>query len=228
MASAMSPNDPGFVLKETLLANLRNARWHPGQKLPTEREMSMLYNVGRSTVRRALGEMKQLGVITQTVGSGTYVAKDAVEKLPKPVISDIGISPAELMQARLMFEPVLIDLAIRNGTTADFAEMESCCRSADAAETLEQFEYWDGEFHHRLAQATHNGFIVTVSTLMSKVRDHGEWGLLKKKSATPERRVEYLREHWAVVAALRNRDSETAKQALVKHLRNVRRNMFEY
>ncbi|HVB66728.1 MAG TPA: FCD domain-containing protein [Acetobacteraceae bacterium] len=220
--------DPAFALKQALLANLRDAHWHAGEKLPTERQMCTLYNVGRSTVRRVLGEMAALGLVTRTVGSGTYVARDIADTLPHAALPEVGISPAELMEARLIFEPGLVDLAIRNGTAADFAALEKCCRNADVARTLEQFEYWDDAFHRALATATHNGFVGSVFALISKVRDDGEWGLLKQRSAMPERRVEYQREHWAILAALRQRDAGLARAALVDHLVHVRRNMFGY
>jgi DNA-binding FadR family transcriptional regulator len=221
----MTSSDPRYDVKERLLAGLRDSQWQPGQRLPTERQMCAQYNVGRAAVRRALGELKQLGLITQTVGSGTYVAKDAAEKLMSA--TPAAISPAQLMEARLVFEPGLVDLIVRNATADDFAVLEACCRNADAAATLTQFEHWDGAFHQGLAHATHNGFVNTVFALITKVRNNGEWGLLKKKSATPERRVIYQREHWSLLAALRNRDADTARTALISHLINVRYNMFD-
>ncbi|MDB5989849.1 MAG: GntR family transcriptional regulator [Herbaspirillum sp.] len=223
-----SSNDPAFTLKETLIGNLRNAHWRPGEKLPTERQMSLSHGVGRSTVRRVLQQMKDLGLITQTVGSGTYVAQDIAEKLPQPAAREIGISPAQLMEARLIFEPGLIELVVRNGTASDFDDMEECCRQAEAAETLEQFEHWDGAFHQTIANATHNNFVISVFDLINDVRERGEWGLLKKNSVTPERRDTYQKEHRALLAALRNRDAETAREAVLSHLINVRRNLFNY
>jgi DNA-binding FadR family transcriptional regulator len=223
-----APTDPAYLLKEALLANLRNDYWRPGEKLPTERQMSETHGVGRSTVRRVLGQMKELGLITQMVGSGTYVSQDVSQKLPQPNVRDAGISPAELMEARLIFEPGLIELVVRNGTSSDFDDIEECCRRAEAADTLEQFEYWDGAFHERVAGATHNNFVISVFTLINKVRERGEWGLLKKKSVTPERRDAYQKEHRALLAALRNRDAETARESILSHLINVRRNLFDY
>jgi DNA-binding FadR family transcriptional regulator len=219
-------HDPAVALKQTLLANLREARWQPGERLPTERTMCALYQVGRSTVRRVLGEMKAMGLITQTVGRGTFVAAQAPEQVSLAAPGDVGISPAELMEARLIFEPGLIELAVRNGTAADFAELETCCRNGEAAQALAQFEHWDDAFHRSLAATTHNGFVVSVFALISRVRDAGEWGLLKQRSALPEQWVEYRREHRAVLNALRQRDAEQAREALVQHLRHVRRNMF--
>jgi DNA-binding FadR family transcriptional regulator len=228
MSTAPVSHDPVFNLKETLLTNLRNGRWRPGEKLPTERKMSEFYAVGRSTVRRALGQLKALGLITQIVGSGTYVTRDMAEKLPKPFSPTVCISPTELMEARFILEPGLIDLAVRNGTAADFSELETCCRNAEEAETVEQFEHWDGEFHQAVADATHNKFVISVFEMISTVRERGEWGLLKLKNLTPERRVVFQREHRALLEALQNRDTETATRSMLSHLTNVRRNLFEY
>ncbi|WP_408341486.1 FadR/GntR family transcriptional regulator [Paraburkholderia sp. RL17-337-BIB-A] len=221
-------SDPVYTLKEALLSNLRDGRWHPGERLPTERQMSETYAVGRSTVRRALAQMKDMGLITQTVGSGTYVAEDIEQKIPKAAEPQTVVSPAELMDARLIFEPGLIDLVVRNGTPADFAAMEACCVSAEQSKTLEEFERWDAEFHHKIAEAAHNNFMVSVFNLILKVREHGEWGLLKKRSLTPERRLAYQREHRQLLAALKERDAASARDFMVTHLVNVRRNLFDF
>jgi len=221
--------DPVYILKETLLANLRNGQWRAGERIPAERHLSESYGVGRSTVRRVLGQLKDMGLIEQAVGSGTFVTSDFADKLP-PAQEDesVNVSPAELMEARLIFEPVLIDLVVRNGTAADFAAMEECCQHGEQAATLEQFEYWDGAFHQRLAAATHNNFVSGVFDLINKVRECGEWGVLKKKSVTPERRRAYQQEHRALVNALKQRDADAAKQVMLEHLTNVRRNLFGY
>jgi DNA-binding FadR family transcriptional regulator len=222
--------DPVFMLKETMLANLRSGQWRAGERLPPERQLSESYGIGRSAVRRVLQQMKELGLIEQTVGSGTFVANDFEDKLPEPRQSNAvnNISPAELMEARMLFEPVLIDMVVRNGTAADFADMEECCKQAEQAATLEQFEYWDGAFHQRVANATHNGFVISVFDLMNKVRECAEWGVLKKKSVTPERRRAYQQEHRALVNVLKLRDADAAKQAMNGHLTHVRRNLFGY
>lgn len=221
--------DPVYMLKEAMLSNLRNGQWGAGERIPAERRLSESYGVGRATVRRVLGQLKDMGLIEQAVGSGTFIARDFADKLPAPRASDtVNISPSELMEARLIFEPVLIDLVVRNGTASDFAAMEECCRHGEQAATLEQFEYWDGAFHQCLAAATHNNFVISVFDLINKVRECGEWGMLKKKSVTPERRSAYQTEHRALVNALKLRDAEAAKRVMLAHLSNVRRNLFDY
>jgi len=222
-----------FQLRELLLADLRNGRWRPGERLPAERQMMESFKVGRSTVRRALTQMKDMGLINQIVGSGTYVAADAPERLlaqTAPVsgfLPSQATSPAELMEARMAFEPALVELVICNANSADFDAMELCLRNAENAPGFEQFEYWDGALHRALAVATHNTFVLTVFNLMNEVRERAEWGQLKKKSLTPERRKAYEREHRALVSALRERDAALARKAIVEHLAHVRHNLFQ-
>lgn len=224
--------DTAFQLREMLLADLRNGRWRPGERLPAERQMMEAFKVGRSTVRRALTQMKGMGLITQSVGSGTYVAPDALMRLPQPALAarpapGAGTSPAELMEARIAFEPALVDMVIRNANGADFATMDHCLRNAENASGFEQFEHWDGALHRSLAEATHNSIVLTVFNLMSEERELAEWGQLKRQSLTPERRLAYQNEHRALVEALRQRDAGLARKAIQAHLAHVQRNLFD-
>jgi DNA-binding FadR family transcriptional regulator len=221
--------DTAFQLKEMLLADLRSGRWRPGERLPAERQLMASFKVGRSTVRRALTQMKGMGLITQSVGSGTYVAPDALTRLPQPAALAPGLatSPAELMEARMVFEPALVELVIRNANGADFAAMEQCLRNAENAASFEQFEHWDGALHRSLAEATHNSIVLTVFKLMNEERERAEWGALKRQSLTPERRLAYEHEHRTLVTALRERDAPLARKAILGHLAHVRRNLFD-
>jgi DNA-binding FadR family transcriptional regulator len=231
-ANALS-TDTAFILRETLLANLRNGRWRPGERLPAERQMMESFNVGRSTVRRVLTQMKDMGLITQAVGSGTYVSQNALDRLPAPATPAAGMmpshstSPSELREARMAFEPALIELVIRNANSTAFSLMEDCLRNAEAAASFEQFEHWDGALHRAIASATHNDFVIGVFNMINEVRERAEWGLLKKKSLTTERRKAYEQEHRALVAALRERDGGAARKAIVAHLSHVQQNLFQ-
>ena len=92
-------------LRETILTQLREGHWKAGDRLPTERELAEGYRVSRTTVRRALADLKQQGLIEQTVGSGTFVAQQApssLDRLPPPIVfslssvtssSDVEVTP---------------------------------------------------------------------------------------------------------------------------------------
>lgn len=224
------PMDAAAALRQTILDKLTSRTWRPGQRLPTERALSEAYGLSRSTVRRLLQELKHRRLITQTVGSGTYVAEQvatALDTLQREGEMPAA-SPAELMAARLVLEPAVVEMVIGNATAADFARMDECNDNAEAATTLEAFERWDGALHEAIADAAHNRFIGNVFRLMNQVRAQGEWGVLKRRSATPERRLEYQREHRALVAALRERDAERARALCLAHLVHVRTNLLGY
>ena len=222
--------DAAASLRETILENLKSRAWRAGHRIPTERALSEQFGLSRSTVRRVLLDFKRKRLITQTVGSGTYVADQVHEVLSELVPGGPAqtVSPAELMSARLVLEPALIEMAIGNATAADFARMDECNRHAEAATTLEEFEHWDAALHEAIANAAHNGFIAGIFRLMNEVRSQSEWGVLKRRSATPERRIDYQHEHRGLVAALQDRDGARATELCLEHLAHVRRNMLGF
>ena len=222
--------DTSQPLRDTIIESLRSGQLRAGDRLPTERAFCEQYRISRTTVRKVLQELKERELISQTVGSGTYVTEHAAQKLASMAAdaSASQISPAVLMEARLALEPAIVEMVIGNATAADFEQMESCCAKAEAAASNEEFEVWDGLLHERIAQAAHNAFVANVLTLMNQARAQGEWGMLKKRSLTPERRLAYQQEHRALVQAIKNRDPALARERATEHLLHVRRNLLNY
>lgn len=222
--------DAAATLRETILDKLRTRTWRAGYRLPAERALGEEFGLSRSTVRRVMLDFKRLRLVTQTVGSGTYVADDVHQALAHiaPAGSAQSVSPADLMSARLALEPALVDLVIGNATAADFARMDECNHHAENATTLQAFEKWDAALHEAIAAAAHNSFITRVFHLMNEARAQGEWGMLKRRSATPEGRLEYQQEHRALVDALRQRDGDRARALCLAHLLHVRTNMLGF
>jgi DNA-binding FadR family transcriptional regulator len=218
--------DGALALKSALIEGLKTGRYVAGQRLPTERQLSESFRIARSTVRRVIGQLKDKGLVRQSVGSGTYVS-DEIEALlaSERPSSQRNVSPAEVMEARLALEPSLLELVVRNATSTDFAEIQHCATQAEEAATFEQFEYWDGALHQRIAEATHNNIVMVVFDAITRVRASSEWGALKRKSVTPERRAAYEIEHRALVDALVDRDIEGAREATITHLLHVRKNL---
>ncbi len=223
--------DASYLFRATLLNQLHNGQWQAGERLPTEREFGEQHQISRSTVRKVLAEMKTQGLIAQTVGSGTYVTdKLAALHAPRqsPALTPAQawqVSPAELMQARLALEPAIVEMVVGNATLADFAQMAQCCERAEAADSVEAFEVWDGMFHEAIARAAHNQLVARLFKLMNQARAEGEWGMLKKRSLTPERRAVYQAQHRALLQALKARDPVLAKALVTAHLTEVRRNL---
>ncbi|MBN2907037.1 MAG: phosphonate metabolism transcriptional regulator PhnF [Rhodobacteraceae bacterium] len=58
----------------TLRDEIGTARYHPGDKLPTEAALSQRFGVNRHTVRRALADLAEAGLVHARRGSGVFVA----------------------------------------------------------------------------------------------------------------------------------------------------------
>ena len=65
-------------LRDRLAAHARETL-SPGDAMPSERELMQRFDVSRATVRRAIDQLVNDGIVVRTPGKGTYVAPDRVE-----------------------------------------------------------------------------------------------------------------------------------------------------
>ncbi|HYF94845.1 MAG TPA: GntR family transcriptional regulator [Symbiobacteriaceae bacterium] len=65
-------------VKEALVRQIRSGKYQPHHLLPAERELMEQFDVSRITVRRALSDMANEGLVYRKVGRGTYVAAEPI------------------------------------------------------------------------------------------------------------------------------------------------------
>ncbi len=70
-------------LKRFLTGELAAGRMREGEALPSVRQMADSHGIARDTVRQALGEMEQEGLVRREQGRGTFVTEDARDRLRK-------------------------------------------------------------------------------------------------------------------------------------------------
>ncbi len=215
-------------LRAVLEQDLRTGRWKEGERLPTERELSAHYNVARNTIRRALAILEEGKLIVRHVGRGTYKSGEKLGNRADPfeVESVEKFSPADVVECRLIFEPGLVPLVVARATKADLDRMEECLVNGESSSSLSEFERWDAALHDAIAVATHNQAAISMSRSLAKVRQQAQWGILKARSMTPERKAKLHAEHQAIVLALSNRDHSQAHSRMRAHLLHVRSYMF--
>ncbi len=68
-------------IQKAIEADIIGGELAPGQKLPTERELSERFGVNRHTVRRALARLEAKDVIRVKQGQGSFVQEDTVRYL---------------------------------------------------------------------------------------------------------------------------------------------------
>jgi DNA-binding transcriptional MocR family regulator len=75
-------SQPKYIaIADQLAQDIREGRIHPGERLPTHRELADLVGANVSTITRAYKEAERRRLVAGTVGRGTFVASDACAAL---------------------------------------------------------------------------------------------------------------------------------------------------
>lgn len=215
------------ALRLILARAIRSDRWREGERLPTERELGEQYRMARNTVRRALQALEDEGLIVRHVGRGTF--KAAASPADSGWFQANGldvIGPADVTECRLLFEPELAALVVARASQADLDRMNECLSGLEDAQDVAGFEWWDNALHDAIAVATHNQAAIAMTRALARVRQNSEWGALKARGMTPERKAMLNLQHRAIVDSFRARDKDAARGLLREHILFVQSYMF--
>ena len=80
MIDKNSPIPVYYQLKNDLTKKIANGVWKAGECISSERELCEIYEVSRMTIRQAIGELVQEGVLTRKKGRGTFVCEQKVKQ----------------------------------------------------------------------------------------------------------------------------------------------------
>ena len=67
-------------IHDQIKSEIEDGKWHVGDRLPSERELSENFNVSRMTLRQAIQTLADEGILERKIGSGTYVARKKVQE----------------------------------------------------------------------------------------------------------------------------------------------------
>lgn len=205
---------------------IRDGRLSPGDQLPSERDLTMQLGVSRVSVRDALRMLEAYGLIEVRVGArgGAFVTAPApglVGEGMAHMLMLASVTPSEVTELRLIFELALLPVACERRTDEDLLELDGICDRAAA--TLRAGAYdvkLSAEFHTRLARATHNN---AVALFAESFQGPLLASLRQAQRVAPEMGKAGLREHRAVVDAVRVRDAEAAQRIMAEHLERTAR-----
>ena len=65
-------------VEENIKSEIKNGRWRVGQQIPTESNLSSIYDVSKITIRRALKNLESDGFLVRVQGKGTFVTQDSL------------------------------------------------------------------------------------------------------------------------------------------------------
>ncbi len=200
---------------------IREGRLAPGDQLPPERDLTKQLAVSRVSVRDALRALEAHGLIEVRVGArgGAFVTAPAPKLIGEGLTSMLmlaSVTPAEVTEARIVFELAMLDLAVERATDEDLAELEEICDRADASLATGSYDVvLSAEFHTRLARCTHNGAVALFADTF-----HGAVvaSLEQAQQIDPAVGRTGTVEHRALVDAIRSHDAAAARAIMSEHL----------
>lgn len=101
-----------------------------GERIPTEDELTELFEVGRSTVREAVKGLVTRGVLEVRRGDGTYVISTIYmenDVLEFGNVEDRYRLALDLFDVRLMIEPEIVTWACRKATEEQIQKLKQLC-----------------------------------------------------------------------------------------------------
>lgn len=206
-----------------ILLLIKERRLNPGEKLPPERELAATLQVSRTALREAFRALSMIGAIDSRQGDGTYVTALEPELLFDHLDYVVALSEStyeNLFEARRVLETGIIMDAARRISDAEIAALEQVLRGMEDLDPgrYAGFLEADLEFHELIVKAARNP--IYQSPYFTSIRRLGRISRLSSEPV-PGLQDQSLPDHRRIVAALRTRDPEQARAAMLEHLEHV-------
>jgi len=144
----------------TLLGQILNRALSEGSRLPVEQDLATQFGASRSTVRKAIDQLRQDGLVISRQGDGNFVTgMDAADTFPLRIDADGSFDDIFVLR-RLLDGQAAADAA----TNRDVVTLENMTRSNDVFESelsasevdMVAIRRADIEFHSAIAMASSN------------------------------------------------------------------------
>jgi GntR family transcriptional regulator, transcriptional repressor for pyruvate dehydrogenase complex len=217
-------------LAAKLIAQIDRGTWRPGDRLPTEAQLSAEHGVSRSVVREAVQRIKSRGLLLSRQGSGVFVAAPPAHHALAfdPTVLESMDAVVQVVELRRVLEGEIAAIAAVRSTRAQQAGIKRALKAIDTAMAAgDDGVDEDLAFHRAIGEATGNPqFGRLLAFLEQYLRE-----AMRVTKGNESRREDFMRqvreEHRAIVAAIGVRDSARAREAAVRHLRNGEERLVE-
>ncbi|HAJ31856.1 MAG TPA: FadR family transcriptional regulator [Candidatus Atribacteria bacterium] len=209
---------------EQIMDLIENNELKPGDKLPPERKLAEKLSISRSSLREAFRVLESRGLIKSKPGGGRYIReirKNGHNNTENIILSLEKSSILELLEAREMFEVKIVEVAAQRATPEDIDLIEKALNKMGEEEELKDDKKTesDTEFHLAIASASHNFVFINIIRLhLDLLKETRE-----KTWQIPGRREKQKQEHIAIFQAIKEHNSKKAGEAMLKHLRSIRK-----
>ena len=213
------------MIADQLAARIIAGEFKPGDKLTSERELSLEYCVSRTVIREALSKLKSAGAIEAKAGSGIYVTDGSDTKIFRMPQVSLGEDQAlaQVMELLIAMEVAATRSAAIHRTTEDLKAIRReliGMEYAIASDLLGDQE--DFNFHQMIVKATHNPHFVSLCSHL----EYGARNVIRAARSNTRQNLSNLmeavqREHQEIYDAIAASDPDRAALAAETHLKNA-------
>ncbi len=194
----------------------------PGDRLPAERDLAKKFGVSRNQLRQAIQKLEFYGLVKKYPQSGTRVSNIGVTAL-NGMMSDIlelqNPDFKSLVETRIILETNAVRLAAIRRTDQQIVEIEKAneAYSKKALQGIEAVEE-DLMFHLKVAEASNNSVINSLMLVITpEIISH----FVKNKVCNTDENYLLIKEHQAIVDAIKEKDPEKAVKNLNEHFKEL-------
>ena len=202
------------LVADRLMAEIVEQGLGEGDPVPTEKEISDRFGVGRSSVREGLRMLESHGVIRLS-GRGTYVVGPRQAAMARALTVLLGLGAVTLIELHELRRPIEMEVAAKAAITRDETDLaalrDAIARMQSASEDRGAALEADLAFHLAMARATHNGALIAAVTGLREVLR----GLIRERVIDMD---EAIRQHEAILARIVAQDAEGARAAVADHM----------
>ncbi|MDP5218181.1 FCD domain-containing protein [Ruegeria sp. 2205SS24-7] len=199
----------------------------PGERLPAERELSERLGVSRPSLREAVAELQEMGLLNSKAGSGIYVA-EVLGSAFSPALTQLFATHDEAVFDYLAFrrdlEALAAERAARLGSDSDLKVIQAVFDKMEIAQEARDAEAeakLDAQFHMAIIEASHNVVMLHMMRSMFDLLSQGVFYNRQIMFRQRTTRSALLDQHRAINTALQARDPDAAHAAVEKHLSYV-------
>jgi len=204
---------------EQILSMIHSNQLKPGDRLPSERELSRAFNIGRSSLREAIKILETTGLV-RTTTRGKEICLPRSAKIPAFNLAADLTNIREVFEARKAVEIELSGLAAERASPDEVAVMRQTLIAEGASQSVVAAA--DIAFHRALARSAHNSVLAEVyNSITGLLFQHFKYYPLSwaSRKEDPKQFIERVNNyHLAIIEAVEAHDVAGAKLAMQLHL----------
>ncbi|MDD2580614.1 MAG: FadR/GntR family transcriptional regulator [Desulfuromonadaceae bacterium] len=218
----IKPKKVSTQIADQIRASILAGEFAPGDKLPPERELAEMFGVSRPSVREALNVLASSGLVMSYQGGGTVVMSLVVTSSSNPLSELIRVQQdraLDVIEVRKCMESWTAWYAAERALPDDIRRMEEIV--AGMKNNLElrlPSEDLDANLHIIIARATHNiVWLHLMQSLLDAMKEFQQT-VWRAVYLTHEDHQLLFEHHNAIVQAIKARNPQDARDAMIHHL----------